>query len=201
MPVDESAGSEQAEESQRGLSLVEETKDWLKQPAKNAWQLPAVKQQALAHQEEDDEEEAEFHIPRKHLPEGGLDMTPMVDVVMLLLIFFMITASFVTQKSLETSPPEADGEGIGQSETVQEAVDDSIVVRIDENNVISVEDVPVTGTSELIDVLNAKIASENKREMLIEVHPAALHGTVVSVMDAGLDVQMQRIRRTSTKAD
>ena len=53
--------------------------------------------------EEDEEEEGEFKISGRELDDSGLDMTPMVDVTFLLLIFFMITASFSMQKSLETA--------------------------------------------------------------------------------------------------
>jgi hypothetical protein len=45
--------------------------------------------------------------PKKHLEDPELDMTPMVDVVFQLLIFFMLTAAFALQKSL-TLPKPAD---------------------------------------------------------------------------------------------
>ncbi len=44
---------------------------------------------------------------RKFQSEDDLDMTPMVDVTFLLLIFFMITAAFSLQKSMEVPAPTA----------------------------------------------------------------------------------------------
>ncbi|MCG8448481.1 MAG: biopolymer transporter ExbD, partial [Pirellulales bacterium] len=38
--------------------------------------------------------------------EDDMDLTPMVDVTFLLLIFFMITAAFALQKALEVPPVE-----------------------------------------------------------------------------------------------
>jgi biopolymer transport protein ExbD len=147
--------------------------------------------------DDDEDEQEDFRIPPPVLQEAGLDMTPMVDVTFLLLIFFMITASFAMQKSLETTPPQPDQAGAALSMTTEEVEEDSVVVEIDAEDQIRVDDVPVRGPGELRDLLAAKIANEGKTEMLIEADAAASHGMVVTVMDAGLDVQMQRIRRST----
>lgn len=149
---------------------------------------------------EEDDEEDDFSLGPAQLEESGLDMTPMVDVTFLLLIFFMITASFSMQKSMQTAPPEPDQEGASQSVSMEELEEESVVVEIDEENNIRVDDVPVSGTGELTDVLMAKIGNEGKTEMLIEAHPSARHGLVVAVTDSGIEAQMQRIRRSIKKA-
>lgn len=149
---------------------------------------------------EEDEEDDDFSLGPADLEESGLDMTPMVDVTFLLLIFFMITASFSMQKSMQTAPPEPDQEGASQSVSMEELEEESVVVEIDEENNIRVDDVPVSGTGELTDVLMAKIGNEGKTEMLIEAHPSARHGLVVAVTDSGIEAQMQRIRRSIKKA-
>ena len=142
-----------------------------------------------------EDEEEEFRISATPLEESGLDMTPMVDVTFLLLIFFMITASFSLQKSLETNAPDPDDEGAAQTMVLEDIEEDSIVVTIDEENRIFVDDLPVAGIGPLRDAL---IAS-SKRDMLIEADPMASHGTVVAVTDAGMDANMQQIRRASSK--
>lgn len=149
---------------------------------------------------DEDEEDDDFSLGPNELEESGLDMTPMVDVTFLLLIFFMITASFSMQKSQQSTPPEPDEDGASQSVSMEELEEESVVVEIDEENTIRVDDVAVSGTGELTDVLMAKIASEGKTEMLIEAHPSARHGTIVAVTDAGIEAQMQRIRRSVKKS-
>jgi biopolymer transport protein ExbD len=62
-----------------------------------------------------------------------MDLTPMVDVTFLLLIFFMITAAFALQKSLEV-PPVQDRE-TASAMTVDDLEEDSIVVRVDADNI------------------------------------------------------------------
>lgn len=158
------------------------------QPPPNPWKDEAA------------DEEEEFSLSGPRGDGGELDMTPMVDVTFLLLIFFMITASFSLQKSLQTSPPEPDEEGAAQALTLEDLEEESVVVEIDAEDNIRVDDEPVAGIGELIDVLAAKIGNEGKTEMLIESDAQATHGTVVAVTDAGIEVSMQRIRHASKRS-
>lgn len=157
-------------------------------PERNAW---------LA----DGDEEEPFKIEKRGMDDDALDMTPMVDVTFLLLIFFMITASFAVQKSMQTTPPEPEEEGVSQNVSQEDVEEESVIVEIDGENNLRVDDVPVASVGELVDVLSAKRASENKGELLIEAHAQCSHGMVVAVTDAGMDADMQRIRRTTTKGD
>ncbi len=183
---DESGKMEIVHTGQASLSEAEIKTEWSQK--KNLWI-------------EEDEEEDDFSLGDSELDDSGMDMTPMVDVTFLLLIFFMITASFSMQKSMETAPPEPDEEGAAQSVTMEDLEEESVVVEIDAENNIRVDDVAVSGTGELVDVLAAKIGNEGKTEMLIEAHPNSRHGLVVAVTDAGIEVQMQRIRRAIKKGD
>ena len=38
--------------------------------------------------------------------EAQIDMTPMLDIVFIMLIFFIVTTSFVKEKGLDTNRPE-----------------------------------------------------------------------------------------------
>ena len=149
--------------------------------------------------EEEDEEEEEFHLRSVGGEEDELDMTPMVDVTFLLLIFFMITASFSLQKSMQTEAPEPEEEGAAQTITVQDIEEASIIVAIDGEDNITVDDEPISGLGQLIDVLAAKMVAEQppRNDMLIEADYLASHGVVVSVTDAGMQAGMQNIRRVS----
>lgn len=148
------------------------------------------------HLMDSEDEEGGFHLSGRRVgDDDGLDMTPMVDVTFLLLIFFMITASFSLQKSMETEAPQEDQDGFAQLPQIQDLADESVIVEIDENDGIFVDDEPVNSIGALQDVLLRKMSTEQKREMIIEPHYQAKHGTVVAVTDAGIEVGMQRIRR------
>lgn len=143
--------------------------------------------------------EEEFHLHRPPMDEGGLDMTPMVDVTFLLLIFFMITAAFNLQKSLPADPPQPEQEGAAQTTVIQELESDTITVGISENDELTLDDEPIGGLGALADALAARAASGTggELEMTIEADPRCTFGILVGVMDVGISAGMQRIKRVS----
>jgi len=58
------------------------------------------------------------NLKRKREEEIELNLTPLIDVVFLLLIFFMVTTSFNKLAALKIELPEADGEKSEQPATV-----------------------------------------------------------------------------------
>ena len=72
------------------------------------WMTPEEFEAEWKGFEEEEEFEPEVNFGSKGVIEDELDMTPMVDIVFLLLIFFMVTASFTLQKSMQ-QPPMATG--------------------------------------------------------------------------------------------
>ncbi len=161
------------------------------------WESEAIEQDPWS---DDFEDEQPLKVQREPIPDSGMDMTPMVDVTFLLLIFFMITASFSLQRSLPTTAPEPEDEGAATQMTLQELEEESVVVTIDENDVIYVDDVAVAGLGELNDLLSAR-ANDGKTDILIEAEYGAKHGTVVSVQDAATTAGMQGIRISIQSSD
>lgn len=146
---------------------------------------------------DDFEEEQPLKLQREPIPDSGMDMTPMVDVTFLLLIFFMITASFSLQRSLPSTAPEPEEEGAATQMTLQELEEESVVVTVDENDVIYVDDVVVAGLGDLNGVLAAK-ASDGQTDLLIEAAYGAKHGTIIAIQDAATSAGMQQPRYTIT---
>jgi biopolymer transport protein ExbD len=150
-------------------------------------------------QGEDDEDDGEFELRKFDRESDEMDLTPMVDCVFLLLIFFMITASFTVQKTIEVPPPDPEKRGATQSlQTLEDLERTSVVVQIDERNSITVDDVPLADPSSLADVLRDKMYQEQKNELVIEAHADAFHETVIAVVDAANEVQFQKIRLATT---
>lgn len=126
--------------------------------------------------------------------EEEMDLTPMVDMTFLLLIFFMITASFQIQKSLEMPNPGNDKKGAAQAVTLDSLEDKSVMVSVDERNRVFVEDRPVADVSQLANVLSRTIRTTRKNELLITADEQAYHETVVRVIDAAQEAGAQKIR-------
>ncbi len=63
---------------------------------------------------------------RQRVEEVGINLTPLIDIVFLLLIFFMVSTTFTRETQLSIDLPEASGEP-------REPVDDQIEILIDES--------------------------------------------------------------------
>ncbi len=138
----------------------------------------------------------------------GMDLTPMVDVVFLLLIFFMVTASYSMQKSLEMPPPDQQ-EKAAEARTIEEieADDDYIIVRISKDNTIWVNEAEAPSEPELLLKLREARAgtpgssSPGPTSMLVMADREADHGTVVMALDAGNAVGMENVRYACVDED
>ncbi len=140
--------------------------------------------------EDDDEEEDDSWGGGRGGEDEEMDLTPMVDVTFLLLVFFMITASFSIQKTLEVPPPNPDESGASQSQTIKDMEENSILVHIDSRDIISVDDEPLSDPTRLADIMRSKQMSE----VLITAHENSLHDTLTKVIDASNEISMQKIR-------
>jgi len=136
---------------------------------------------------------------RRRAEEGELDMTPMVDVTFLLLIFFMITAAFALQKSIEVPPV---GEESAAAQTVDDLEKDSIVIRIDGDNVFWIgapkweEEQKVVSKQDLLVKLREARDDEHNgpAKLLVQANGDSRHEFVVAALDAGSGVGMEEIR-------
>lgn len=63
-----------------------------------------------------------FNVAR-HTPEATFDLTAMIDVILLLIIFFMLTAQFTTSHRLPVDLPREKGEAGDESATSSVAID------------------------------------------------------------------------------
>ncbi len=174
------------------LAFEKELEDAGHEPTSPA---PVYVPDELFASDDDEDEEDDFFGSGSRVDDEEMDLTPMVDVTFLLLIFFMITASFSIQKTLEVPAPDPDDEGASTSVSIQEMEETSVTVHIDSRNVMYVDDEPVADPTRLPDMLRAS----RMNEVLITSHENALHEMVVQAIDAANEVQMQKIRLGVTK--
>jgi biopolymer transport protein ExbD len=131
-----------------------------------------------------------------------MDLTPMVDVTFLLLIFFMITASFTLQKTIQVPPPDPDQEGATLTiQEIKEIFDKSIKISIDERNNITIDDEPLSDPANLVEAIRTRMREERKTELVLKVNYRTVHETVVTVVDAAHEVGMEKIRLTAIRTD
>lgn len=156
-------------------------------------------------EEEEEELEEGFGGGKKEpIPEDELDMTPMVDVTFLLLIFFMVTASFSLQKSIQQPPASSEAPSNNPVDVIVE--EDYVEVVIDQNNnyyVTSRDQAEAEAPSEMEMRSRVKDAKENSSatRLIIKAHLDCKHKMVVTAWDAGINVGMNKIEIKTMEQD
>lgn len=136
----------------------------------------------------------------------GPDMTPMVDVVFQLLIFFMVTAAFAKQKSLQVPTPDQQ-QTAQQARTMRDFEEDNdfVIIKIDSENVIWVDNEEAPSPQELLSRLREAHAGKDgvkgATNLLVLASPEARHEKVVMALDAGNAVGMQQVRLAQMNED
>jgi biopolymer transport protein ExbD len=143
----------------------------------------------------DDEEVLEqVSFKKNELPKDDMDMTPMVDVTFLLLIFFMITASFSSEKVFEKPPPLSDSSSKPPDKPPDQS--DTVRVQIDEFNAYTVifstgDEREASSKQDLLLALGearAEASSGKEDEvlkLLVDAHEECIHASIVAALDAG----------------
>ena len=122
---------------------------------------------------------------RRHEP-PAVELTPLIDVVFLLLIFFMLTTTFVTRTSLPIDLPEADSAASSDGR-------ERIEVRVPADGSFRVNGEAVASESALRERL-ADLRSEHASPVLvIRGDRRARHGVVTQVMDAAQAAGLSRV--------
>lgn len=134
-----------------------------------------------------------FPRPREE-SNADVDLTPMIDVVFQLLIFFMVTAAFGLQKSLDLPPSHASEESQA-ARTIEEVEQDEdyVIVRIEKDNTIWVNDSEATSEPDLFAKLRAA-KQPGANRLLVVAHGGARHERIVMTLDAGSTVGMESVK-------
>ncbi|MCB1679719.1 MAG: biopolymer transporter ExbD [Halioglobus sp.] len=107
--------------------------------------------------------------------EAQIDLTPMLDVVFIMLIFFIVTASFIKEAGVEVNRPEAS--------TSQPKENVNILVAVNANNEIWMDQrrIDVRAVRANIERLHAE---NPKGAVVIQADNKSNTETVVAVLDA-----------------
>ncbi len=115
--------------------------------------------------------------------EAEVDLTPMLDVVFIMLIFFIVTASFIKEVGLDLSRPEG-----GSTKLMAE--NENIFIQITNDGLIFV-DRRVTDIRAVRANIERLHAERPTGSVIIAPSPASFNGLLVEVMDqarlAGVD--------------
>lgn len=115
--------------------------------------------------------------PAHRSDRGRLDvkMTPMIDVVFLLLIFFVVTSTFLERPGIDLTLPEAGSAPVAARE--------ELTVRLGADGGTWVDGVAVDPAA-LADSLSARLERDGGDRVVLEADERVSHGRVVQAMDA-----------------
>jgi biopolymer transport protein ExbD len=112
----------------------------------------------------------------KEPEEGEVDLTPMLDVVFIMLIFFIVTATFVKEIGIDVTSPD-------KNQNVKDADKQSIVIQITSRDRIMIRnrDIDKRAVRANIERLSAE---SPEAPVVIQPHPESTTEIMIHVMDS-----------------
>ena len=121
--------------------------------------------------------------------ESGINITPMLDIVFIMLIFFIVTTSFVKETGLDPSRPEAFTAEHKQRANILVAVSDSGQIWMQKRRV---------DIDEVRPLVEAIVAESPESSAIVIADRGAPTGVVIDVVD---QVRLAKVTRISLGAE
>ncbi|NNE37187.1 MAG: biopolymer transporter ExbD [Gammaproteobacteria bacterium] len=117
-----------------------------------------------------------------------LNITPLVDVVFLLLIFFMVSTTFDRKSEINISLPRA-------SEAMKEVNTDIVNISVDEKGSIFIDDIPLVNSQlgTIREALGRTVEGINEPAIVINADENTTHQTIVKILDAARQLSLSRV--------
>ena len=120
--------------------------------------------------------------------EAEINMTPMLDVVFIMLIFFIVTANFIKEPGLEINRPESD-----TSETQENA---AILIAVGASGEIWMDGRRIDARQVKANVV--KLLADNPQgSVVIQADEKAMADTIIKVMDGSREAGVYNISLAS----
>jgi biopolymer transport protein ExbD len=126
--------------------------------------------------------------------EPRIDLTSLIDVVFILLIFFMVTTTFDRQSELKVELPQASSE-------VQQQPEEPIRLVIDADGRFFINGSEVVNTQDetLQMALDKALGDDRERPVILQADAHTEHQAVVTAMDAAAKLGVSQLSIATTK--
>ncbi|EOB1206054.1 ExbD/TolR family protein [Photobacterium damselae] len=122
--------------------------------------------------------------PSRNREDAQIDLTSMLDIVFIMLIFFIVTSSFVRESGVEVNRPQA-SHAVSQKDT-------GIFIAITSANDIYI-DKRIVDTERVQATIEHMLVDQPDASLVIQADEHAYNGTVVKVMDAAKGAGVKNI--------
>lgn len=127
-----------------------------------------------------------------------LNITPLIDIVFLLLIFFMVATNFDDRRGIKIDLPKSTVKK--QAKTIQELrilvdKDKNIYINSKQNNKALQEKI---SQEELVSSLSKKLAESEKKEVIISADKSIDYGYIVELMSSAKEAGAEAINIDTT---
>ncbi|MDR1759634.1 MAG: biopolymer transporter ExbD [Fibrobacter sp.] len=116
----------------------------------------------------------EFDLPPRRRRDTGIDMGPLMDIVFILLIFFVVTSSFTRETGVDVTKPQA--------QTANQLEKENILIAITREGTIHMNERQVD-LATLKDLLTQTMAKTPDKEAVIIADKSSMTGALVQVID------------------
>ena len=116
--------------------------------------------------------------------EAKVDMTPMLDIVFIMLIFFIVTTSFVKESGIAVRNIEASKKASSKAQNV--------TISIDENGVIIMNG-RLVDVERVVANVQSFLAENNTTTAIVRAQQATPHGLVVEVIDKAKQAGIENV--------
>ncbi len=114
-----------------------------------------------------------------HEDDTNVDMTPMLDIVFIMLIFFIVTTSFTKEKAIDVTRPT-----ISKNNSKKDDKRLPVPVQILDNGTIRIDGNLVASATAASDRIAVKMAENPRAMVIIQAHENAKNKNVIEVIDA-----------------
>jgi biopolymer transport protein ExbD len=132
-----------------------------------------------------------FRLGRRR-EEPEINLIPMIDVLLVILIFMMVTTSYAKFSELQINLPQAGGQTAGAKANVI-----TVTVDASEHYAINNQGLSYNGVDALAASLKAAAAGQADPTIVIDADAKATHQSVINIMEAARRAGYSRITFTT----
>ena len=123
---------------------------------------------------------------KRKAEESEVDLTPMLDIVFILLIFFIVTATFIKENAIDLTPPPPapPDQPVNPRPTV--------LIRITEDSLVTVNG-RLSDVGSVRAAIERRIAENPESAVLVQAHPRARNQLVIMIVDQARSAGIENV--------